>query len=151
MDPAPATKASRSASELGEMLMDTNLSLFERYKAMFSLRNLGTEEAVLQLARGFEDDSALFRHEIAYVFGQLQHVASVPSLIKVCSGRDDSSLFLKDLSSPFFHSSVSTPLCRLFLIPQKLQWFVMNVLKHWVALVLLNAFPSWRNSKTIKV
>ncbi len=63
--------------------MDVNLGLFERYKAMFSLRNLGTEEAVLQLARGFEDDSALFRHEIAYVFGQLQHVASVPSLIKV--------------------------------------------------------------------
>jgi deoxyhypusine monooxygenase len=46
------------------MLMNTQLTLFQRYRAMFSLRNLGTEEAVLALAEGFQDDSALFRHEI---------------------------------------------------------------------------------------
>jgi deoxyhypusine monooxygenase len=36
------------------------------------------------LADGFNDKSAVFRHEIAYVMGQLQHIASIPSLKKVC-------------------------------------------------------------------
>lgn len=50
---------------------------------MFSLRNIGTDEAVLALATGFDDTSALFRHEIAYIFGQMQHPKSVEPLQKV--------------------------------------------------------------------
>ena len=98
VDPAPALKEKLTSEQLESRLMDDTMSLFDRYKAMFTLRNLGTEEAVLALAKGFEDDSALFRHEIgtsvlliseistnytAYVFGQMQHPASVPSLMKV--------------------------------------------------------------------
>jgi deoxyhypusine monooxygenase len=56
--------------------------MFERYRAMFALRNRGDTEAVLALAAGFADASAVFRHEIAYVMGQLQHKAAVPSLTK---------------------------------------------------------------------
>lgn len=41
--------------------MNTKLSLFERYRAMFALRNDGGKEAVLALATGFEDESSLFR------------------------------------------------------------------------------------------
>jgi deoxyhypusine monooxygenase len=59
---------------------------------MFALRNRGTEEAVLQLASGFQDSSALFRHEIAYVFGQMQHPASVPSLIATLSKPGESDM-----------------------------------------------------------
>jgi len=56
--------------------------LFHRYRAMFRLRDLGTREAVLALATGLKDPhSALFRHEIAYVFGQLCSPYSVPALI----------------------------------------------------------------------
>ena len=54
--------------DAGQILLDgrpiTKLPLFQRYRAMFSLRNMGTEEAVLALAHGFTDKSALFRHEI---------------------------------------------------------------------------------------
>jgi len=57
---APAA-ADLSIPELERQLMDTTLSLFDRYRAMFALRNVGDREAVLALARGFEDDSALFR------------------------------------------------------------------------------------------
>lgn len=39
----------------------------------------------MQLANGFQDSSALFRHEIAYIFGQMQHEASVPSLVATLS------------------------------------------------------------------
>ncbi|GAA5943970.1 hypothetical protein JCM3775_004726 [Rhodotorula graminis] len=79
---APAS-ANLSIAELERQLMDTSLSLFDRYRAMFALRNVGDREAVLALARGFEDDSALFRHEIAFVFGQLSSEHSVPALVDV--------------------------------------------------------------------
>ena len=59
---------------------------------MFTLRDLASPPdlptavpAVEALARGFEDKSALFRHEIAFVFGQLTHPASIPSLIRTLS------------------------------------------------------------------
>jgi deoxyhypusine monooxygenase len=50
-----------SVEELRSKLLDTQLPLFERYRAMFALRNIGTHAAVDALAAGFSDDSALFR------------------------------------------------------------------------------------------
>ena len=38
--------------ELKQILLDENRSLFERYRAMFALRNLGTDEAVLAICEG---------------------------------------------------------------------------------------------------
>lgn len=73
IDPAPPTSmhdtdsathksVDVTISELREKLLDTSKSLFERYRAMFALRNLGeNKEAVLALADGFSDKSALFR------------------------------------------------------------------------------------------
>lgn len=68
---------------LRDRLCDASLSLYERYRAMFSLRNINTEESVLALCKGMdtEKSSALFRHEVAYVLGQMQHEASIPTLV----------------------------------------------------------------------
>lgn len=50
---------------------------------MFSLRNLGTPEAIKILGEAlFCPSSALFRHEVAFVFGQLQSEESIPYLTK---------------------------------------------------------------------
>ncbi len=46
VDPAPAYKAKRSTEELQAVLTDPQLSHFERYRAMFALRNIGDEAAV---------------------------------------------------------------------------------------------------------
>lgn len=56
---------------------------------MFALRDYGgaQRDAVRALADGFGDSSALFRHEIAYIFGQLSSPHSIPSLLRVL--RDD--------------------------------------------------------------
>ena len=66
---------------------------------MFSLRDLASPPdlptavpAVEALARGFQDKSALFRHEIAFVFGQLTHPASIPSLIKTLSDQSEEGM-----------------------------------------------------------
>ncbi|XP_063933512.1 deoxyhypusine hydroxylase-like [Zophobas morio] len=91
LDPAPPldNKIDNAAGldEIARIFMDTNQPLFSRYRAMFSLRNIGTREAVEVLIEGFKDSSALFKHEIAFVFGQLQSEYAVQSLMNVL--RDD--------------------------------------------------------------
>ena len=42
-------------------------------RAMFGLRNNGSEEAVLALVDGFQDSSALFRHEIGSLHQALMY------------------------------------------------------------------------------
>jgi deoxyhypusine monooxygenase len=44
--------------------LDPSRSLFDRYRALFALRNLNNDAAALALVDGFGDESALFRHEI---------------------------------------------------------------------------------------
>ncbi|KAI9140322.1 Deoxyhypusine hydroxylase [Paraphysoderma sedebokerense] len=111
IDPAPPLPIEEmtSVSELKKILLDSSKSLFHRYRAMFSLRNIGTEEAVLALAEGFHDESALFRHEIAYVFGQLQHPASVPSLITVLANSKEQSMVRHEAAEAL--GSIATPEC----------------------------------------
>lgn len=93
-DPAIASKAAgkrvAQVCELEADMCDLESSLYERYKAMFALRNRSMfaktdkekEDAVLALSRGLLDgkQGALFRHEVAFVLGQVSHPASVPAL-----------------------------------------------------------------------
>ncbi|XP_040273686.1 deoxyhypusine hydroxylase [Bufo bufo] len=79
VDPAPPSEE-RDVPSLRAILLNDNLPLFERYRAMFALRNIGGNEAVLALTDGLQCGSPLFRHEIGYVLGQMQHKAAVPGL-----------------------------------------------------------------------
>ncbi|XP_075901506.1 deoxyhypusine hydroxylase [Nelusetta ayraudi] len=91
VDPAPPA-VRRDVPELRGSLLDEALPLFDRYRAMFALRNIGTEEAVLALGDGLQCSSALFRHEIAYVLGQMQHPAAVPALCAALKQSDESPM-----------------------------------------------------------
>jgi deoxyhypusine monooxygenase len=72
VDPAPpisgllagkvGTATKSSVEELRSNLLETQLPLFERYRAMFALRNIGSPVAVDALAAGFSDESALFKY-----------------------------------------------------------------------------------------
>lgn len=77
VSPAPAAKAAPVAT-LGAQLLDAGAPLFERYRALFALRDATPKEGerALQpmcdcLCRG--EDSALLKHEVAFVLGQLEH------------------------------------------------------------------------------
>ena len=66
---------------------------------MFTLRNLCSPPdiptavpAVDALSKGFHDPSALFRHEIAFVFGQLSHPASIPSLVETLKNQAEEGM-----------------------------------------------------------
>jgi deoxyhypusine monooxygenase len=95
----PQSTEQPSIEELEETLLDTKLPLFQRYRAMFALRDLSSPPdlptaipAVQALAKGFTDPSALFRHEIAFVFGQLSHPASIPSLVATLGNKEEASM-----------------------------------------------------------
>lgn len=81
VDPAPPdVNVPVDIPSLRTTMLDESLPLFKRYRALFSLRNIGGTQAVLALADGLRCKSALFRHEIAYVLGQMQHEACVTQL-----------------------------------------------------------------------
>ena len=51
VDPAPPSQGA-GIEDLKTTLLDETLPLFERYRALFSLRNMGSAESVIALAEG---------------------------------------------------------------------------------------------------
>ena len=51
VDPTPAIKE-KDTAELRKILLDESLPLFDRYRAMFALRNKGDDTSVQALADG---------------------------------------------------------------------------------------------------
>ena len=56
--------------------------MFQRMRALFALRNIGGKDSVEALAAAYSSESALLKHEIAYVMGQMQDPHAVPYLIE---------------------------------------------------------------------
>jgi deoxyhypusine monooxygenase len=82
VDPAPAN-GERDVVSLRAFLLDPAQPMFERFRAIFSLRAVGTDEAALALGDAMiVDRSALLRHECAYVLGQMQREASISRLVQ---------------------------------------------------------------------
>ena len=81
-DPAPPMAKGNIHSWVTDLL-DPSLLLFMRYRAMFSLRNLNSVEAVDKLVKGFAETNPLFKHELAFVLGQLEN----PSAVKVLQSK----------------------------------------------------------------
>ncbi|KAA8911504.1 armadillo-type protein [Sphaerosporella brunnea] len=90
--PLPGVETEINYQKLQEKLNDQSLPLFERYRAMFRLRDIATPEAIDALASGLQDPSALFRHEIAFVFGQLSDPHSIPALIKAAGNSAEAAM-----------------------------------------------------------
>nr|NVI76114.1 nero [Cucujiformia] len=91
VDPAPPAE-SNDISELKSILMNETECLFNRYRAMFALRNIGTEDAVQALGEALKVGSALFKHEIAFVLGQMQHKNSVEYLIESLENTNENEM-----------------------------------------------------------
>tara|TARA_A100000164_G_C21819085_1_gene729426 strand:+ start:281 stop:766 length:486 start_codon:yes stop_codon:yes gene_type:complete len=81
VDPAPASDF-KEVVKLRDILCDEEERMFQRMRSLFALRNIGGGEAVDSLAEAFSSESALLKHEIAYVLGQMQDDRAVPCLIE---------------------------------------------------------------------
>lgn len=81
VDPAPPSDV-MNVGTLRETICNEEEKMFQRMRALFALRNIGGQESVDALAAAFSSSSALLKHEIAYVMGQMQDSAAVPYLIE---------------------------------------------------------------------
>lgn len=83
VDPTPPFDY-KPADELHDILVNEKSDLFDRYRALFSLRNAGGNAAVGSMAECMRTSgSALLKHEIAYVLGQMQDKEGVDCLKQV--------------------------------------------------------------------
>ena len=88
VDPAPPSREI-NVGTLKETLLSEENKMFERMRALFSLRNNRSIEAIDALCEAFSSNSALLRHELAYVLGQMQNNHAVPKLIEVLSDNNE--------------------------------------------------------------
>ena len=77
------TASTESIKEIGEVLQDKGKPLKDRFRALFTLKNLGGSEAIDFIASCFDDGSALLKHELAYCLGQMQDQYAIPHLVTV--------------------------------------------------------------------
>lgn len=108
VDPAPPAEE-RDVGRLREVLLDEDRPLFDRYRAMFALRNVGGEEAALALAEGLRSGGALFRHEVGYVLGQLQHEAAVSELVAALARSSESPMVRHECAEAL--GAIARPAC----------------------------------------
>ncbi|CCK71081.1 deoxyhypusine monooxygenase KNAG_0G00230 [Huiozyma naganishii CBS 8797] len=108
-DPAPPLSLEQdyTIAQLRDLLNNQDKPLFDRYRAMFRLRDIGTGEAVSALATGFDDPSALFKHEIAYVFGQMGNPAAVPRLVEVLARMEEAPMVRHEAAEAL--GAIATP------------------------------------------
>ena len=109
VDPAPPhvdpKYVTLSNEDLGQLLLSTNTNLFDRYRVLFTLRNRAGDSdsgdqntntndiksAIQELNNVLLTDtsSALLRHELAYVLGQIQHPCSQDALITCLKNKNE--------------------------------------------------------------
>ena len=88
VDPAPPSDIEQ-LSQLRTILLDENEKMFQRMRSVFKLRNIRSPESCLVLCEGFVSSSALLRHELAYVLGQMQMDEALPTLTRILSNHEE--------------------------------------------------------------
>ena len=88
VDPAPPSNTAQ-LNELRSVLLDESEKMFQRMRSVFKLRNIRSPEACLILCEAFASESALLRHELAYVLGQMQMDEALPTLIRILSDNNE--------------------------------------------------------------
>jgi deoxyhypusine monooxygenase len=76
-----------SVQAVGDILTDVSKPLKDRFRALFTLRNLGGEKAIDIISSCFNDTSALLKHELAYCLGQMQDKYALNALSHVLADR----------------------------------------------------------------
>ncbi|MQM08458.1 hypothetical protein Taro_041315 [Colocasia esculenta] len=89
VDPARPSSDYSSVDELRDILLNEQESMYERYAALFALRNHGGDTAISAIIASLGAGSALLRHEVAYVLGQLQNNSAIDALSDILENVDE--------------------------------------------------------------
>ena len=96
-DPAPSFELNTNLNELSSILFDSNSKLFNKYRCLFTLRNRGELDDIKLLGEALLhfkgiDEMSLFKHEIGYIFGQMQSPDSVPFLKEIVEQKSENDI-----------------------------------------------------------
>jgi deoxyhypusine monooxygenase len=115
---APALKVDDNALEKLEsrlLNLSGDVPLHDRFRALFTLKALANDQAVkiiskgkifhnldlcivLYVSTGFKDNSALLKHELAYVLGQMGQLSAVPTLTAVLQNPHEDPMVRHEVS-----------------------------------------------------
>ena len=90
-DPAPRMMKG-TMKDWVQWINDESLSLFDKYRVMYSLRQDGGDEAVDALISSFSSKSVLYRHELAFVLGQMKNKKAIPALTKLLADTHENGI-----------------------------------------------------------
>lgn len=90
---------------IGEVLNNSSRPLKERFRALFTLRNVGGSTAIQCIKECFCDESALLKHELAYCLGQMQDETAIPVLIGVLEDVKQEPMVRHEAGNHYFYFS----------------------------------------------
>jgi deoxyhypusine monooxygenase len=88
--------------EIARVLQDQSRPLKERFRALFTLRNLGGERAIDSISQCFEDPSALLKHELAYCLGQMKDEYAIPVLTRILEDTSREAIVRHEAGASYF-------------------------------------------------
>lgn len=97
----------KKVSDIGNVLNDKERPLKERFRALFTLRNIGGTAALSEISKCFSDDSTLLKHELAYCLGQMQDSAAIPILTGVLEDVKQDPMVRHEAGKKFYSISTS--------------------------------------------
>ena len=96
--------ATNSIASLRTTLNSHTEALDVRFRALFSLKGLASsssdaaQQVIDAIGAAFADDSALLKHELAYVLGQMQDVRAIPVLEGVLKDEAEHAMVRHEVS-----------------------------------------------------
>lgn len=109
VDPAPAFPGVTPREDLEAIITNDAADIFSRYRALFALRNQGGDGAIQTLGACFRSNSALLKHEIAYVLGQMQDKRAVPILRQVLCDPNENAMVRHEAAEAL--GAIAEPQC----------------------------------------
>jgi deoxyhypusine monooxygenase len=85
-------------TSLSDTLLNPNTPLAKRFRALFTLKAIGGSDAISVISKGFNDDSALLKHELAYVLGQMKDIRAISKLEEVLSNEKEDPMVRHEVS-----------------------------------------------------
>jgi deoxyhypusine monooxygenase len=95
-----ASVSPEQLSSLSNDLLNPETPLHKRFRALFTLKAIGGPEAISTISKGFGDESALLKHEFAYVLGQMKDQRAIPKLEEVLSDEKEDPMVRHEVRVP---------------------------------------------------
>ncbi|KAI6114434.1 Deoxyhypusine hydroxylase [Pisolithus sp. B1] len=104
---------------LQDSLLNTSgtTTLHDRFRALFTLKSLKSDDAVAIISKGFQDRSALLKHELAYCLGQIKRTSALPVLESVLRNEDEDPMVRHEAAEAIgaISSTSSIPILKEYL------------------------------------